>query len=989
MKTNQSNYIGRDAKSQCRGPVKLKPATIRRGPRAFKTIFNTLAVSVALTLAGTNSAIAANVDAPSDMPVSPLFGATSFSQQMLRFEEFGVHPIPTGPTQAKVMPLPVGDATHTICQARPDGLAMDAFLAAPLWPAPTREANVTLPNQWASLVQPCVAGIPVGFTGVAEGRPPGINYAHQRWDEFPPAVAFQTAQGQARAGTGRLDVDQSHGFALGEFALGGLYHNTAGVPATEGTNAGINVALHPGLPIQDPLSVWTWGDGTFPPKLLQARYAEPVLNRHYNALPLDVTANGGPGVIGFGEHTITTHEHNGHSPAESDGFAGAFFFPGEFYDYRWPMVLAGYDSINTDASDPRASTPCSPGEKMMISMPASGNPGGGVPVEKTCDPVTHTINIPGDWHETMSTHWFHDHMIDRTSENVYKGNAAMMNYYSGIDRGQEGFRCNYEDPANNINLCFPSGTDLDWGNRDYDVQLLLADKAWDPTTGQLAMADQNLHQDGFLADRMTVNWLYKPYFDVRARKYRFRILDGSVARFFKNAIVREFNDEVTGDFPGPAGSGKSYSRINYHMIANDGNIMEHAVPFPNVQSNDLPVMAIAERHDIIIDFSQFPVGTRLFMVNTMESRTGRGPDAVIPLADILSGAYTAVPTFGGCTDHCWTDDPTVGKFLEFRVQAYSGTDLSMNPADYEVGKKTMIPLVKITDAEIAAAIHRTFEFGRGGTQASDGRPTPWTINVDGNGSLNANLNSVSAAPETMGGGWEIWHIKSGGGWGHPIHIHFEEGQYLSRHDGAGTERTPPLWEVGARKDMYRVSNLGEGGIGVGLPDSSLNIDVAIRFREFAGTYMEHCHNTTHEDKAMLLRWDNEKPGQTVRIPTPIPDWEGVSYVSAATPYTHVPLGDPGGASQTATLTLATAKTGSGLPALFLAPNQIEGDLNFDGTVNLSDFSMFRGQFGQSSLLPWGGDLDQSGVVNLIDFSLFRSNFGLSTGLPPAFPNPMP
>ena len=29
--------------------------------------------------------------------------------------------------------------------------------------------------------------------------------------------------------------------------------------------------------------------------------------------------------------------------------------------------------------------------------------------------------------------------------------------------------------------------------------------------------------------------------------------------------------------------------------------------------------------------------------------------------------------------------------------------------------------------------------------------------------------------------------------------------------------------------------------------------MAIRFREFAGTYMEHCHNTQHEDHAMLLR----------------------------------------------------------------------------------------------------------------------------------------
>jgi hypothetical protein len=30
----------------------------------------------------------------------------------------------------------------------------------------------------------------------------------------------------------------------------------------------------------------------------------------------------------------------------------------------------------------------------------------------------------------MSTHWFHDHMLDYTAQNVYKGCAAMMNYYS-------------------------------------------------------------------------------------------------------------------------------------------------------------------------------------------------------------------------------------------------------------------------------------------------------------------------------------------------------------------------------------------------------------------------------------------------------------------------------------------------------------------------------------------------------------------------------
>ncbi len=42
--------------------------------------------------------------------------------------------------------------------------------------------------------------------------------------------------------------------------------------------------------------------------------------------------------------------------------------------------------------------------------------------------------------------------------------------------------------------------------------------------------------------------------------------------------------------------------------------------------------------------------------------------------------------------------------------------------------------------------------------------------------------------------------------------------------------------------------------------------------------MEHCHNTQHEDHAMLLRWDVEHPGQTVIMPTPMPSWDGVGYV---------------------------------------------------------------------------------------------------------------
>jgi len=764
-----------------------------------------LAAALVISLAGPHMANAAGVDIPSGLPPSPLFGAISFSQQMLRFEEFGLRPMPaTGGAQTFAFKAPTG------CDRSPNSGDLDNLLDAPLWPDPTEQANTSLPNPWATQIDACIPGaIPSG--GVIEGRAPGVNFSHQRWNEFKPVRYFTSAMGGARRSTNLRDDEQSHGYSLGEFGVGGLYH--AG-----GTAAGIDIRFHPSMPIQDPLALWTFGGGTLPPKLLRARYGEPILFRHYNALPINVDAN-----RGFGEHTITTHEHNGHNPGEVDGFAGMYFFPGEFYDYRWPMALAGTDSINADASDPRASTPCTPGETLMITNPLTHTQ-----VPKPCDPVTHTVKIPGDWRETMSTHWFHDHMIDRTSENVYKGNAAMMNYYSGIDRGKEGFLCDYDDTPtqDNINLCFPSGTALEWGNRDYDVQLLVAAKAWDQT-GQLTMGNQNLHTDGFLGDRMTVNWLYEPYFDVRARKYRFRILNGAVARFFKIALVVErnaANGDAPGEFPGTV-PGVSYDRVNYHMIANDGNILEHAVPFgptsptqplgPNGASPDLPIQAIAERYDIIVDFSQFDPGTKLYMVNTLSFIDGKGPDRVIPLADILSGVYAPVadnpcdPDLNGAPPQprCWSDDPTVKKFLEFRVQGPAPLpDLSMNPADYEVGGKTMIPLVQFTQAELDNAKHRTFHFARGANPgiASDGRPTPWGIVTDDEVAdgvtcvaeppeilctRNADVNRVSAAPAFNQ--VEIWHISTGGGWGHPVHIHFEEGQYLAR-DGA----IPPPWEPG-------------------------------------------------------------------------------------------------------------------------------------------------------------------------------------------------
>jgi len=442
------------------------------------------------------------------------------------------------------------------------------------------------------------------------------------------------------------------------------------------------------------------------------------------------------------------------------------------------------------------------------------------------------MQIPGDWHETMSTHWFHDHMLDFTAQNVYKGNAAMMNYYSALDRGNEAI-------ADGVNLRLPSGTALDWGNRDYDVNLLLAEKAWDGE-GQLWFNPFN--QKGFIGDVMTVNWLYKPFFDVRARRYRLRILNGSVSRYFKLALVNELGEPVP-----------------FHMVANDGNIMEHTVLFAN---GELPTLGIAERYDIVIDFSQFEEGERLYLVNLLQHKDGQVTDQPIPLQDVVSGNYAPMmmdDDGDGTFDRWVNGDPVVGKFLEFRVQNYEGTDLSMDPADYVAGGMKLIPLQRPTDDELAGALHRSFEFER---QPTDDRP--WVIETDGGKGFGMDPRRLSAAPSKNSGGLEVWRLVNSGTWSHPIHIHFEEGIILRRNG-----EDPPEWEKWARKDVYRLGPQA---------DSGDMVEIALRFREFAGTYMEHCHNTQHEDHAMLLRWDIEYPGQVQLMATPIPTWDGVTYV---------------------------------------------------------------------------------------------------------------
>lgn len=578
--------------------------------------------------------------------------------------------------------------------------------------------------------------------GPMEGRPPGEAFAHQRWDEYFPEVGYLMFLGQADQGD-----------------------TAAGRPPTY---------FHPNLAPQAPNSVWTYGYGPsreeehcqMPPCLLKLRYGEPVLTRVYNTLPLDHADNGG-----FGRNETQLHFHNMHNGAESDGGANVHHFPGTFYDYRWSTALARADKINTGATDARASGPFGKGLK----------------------------NVPGDFREIQGSMWAHDHRFFFTAENVYKGNLMMCNMYSGPDRGHDRI-------ADKINLRLPSGSALDWGNTDFDVNIVVSDGATD-ADGQYFF--DIFEQDGFIGDLPLINFGYKPVMKVLPRRYRFRLINACMSRFIKLCIA----DPKGNKFP-------------ITFIANDGNLVVKPLTL-----QELDEQGIAERYDIIVDFKSFKKGDKLHLVNLLQQTNGNKPDKVFPIGEAMGGK---------------SNDPVVGALLRFEIVSeldsvdLEGLKLKATDTDY-----SQIPPVLTQQIPIVSPVRtRHVEFKRESSNTPQNcvpscsevvTSHPWVIRINGEDSHSFNANRISLLIPKAGEAEHWTYENGGGGWDHPIHLHFEEGVTMNR----GTATIPDTEKL-VRKDVWR---LRPGG----------KVQFQVQFGEFGGSYVNHCHNTVHEDFAMLLR----------------------------------------------------------------------------------------------------------------------------------------
>jgi spore coat protein A, manganese oxidase len=111
--------------------------------------------------------------------------------------------------------------------------------------------------------------------------------------------------------------------------------------------------------------------------------------------------------------------------------------------------------------------------------------------------------IEGGLNERGAMQWYHDHRMGETGMTVWMGLTGLYIL---------------DDPADPTSL--PSG--------DYEVPLVIADRQFD--------ADNQLQYfydpAGVVGDKVLVNGVYEPFFDVADRKYRFRIMNGANARIY-------------------------------------------------------------------------------------------------------------------------------------------------------------------------------------------------------------------------------------------------------------------------------------------------------------------------------------------------------------------------------------------------------------------------------------------------------------------------
>ena len=304
-----------------------------------------------------------------------------------------------------------------------------------------------------------------------------------------------------------------------------------------------------------------------------------------------------------------------------------------------------------------------------------------------------------------------------------------LNVYGGL----AGFYL-LRDPAN-------EPANLPGGQQENEI--VIQDRMFD-TDGQWLFPDapalnpeHPFWQPEFLGDAIVVNGKTWPYLDVEPRRYRFRLLNGSNARFYELKLPRG---------------------LTFWQIGTDGGLLDGPV-----ELNKL-LLAPGERADVIIDFAKVKAGTKLIMTNNARAPFPQG----------------ATP-----------DPQTVGQIMQFRVGfPTGGPDTSYDPATALPGSlRPTNPIERLAPTVTAP------------NAPDVGRQLTLNEVMGAGGPLEALLNNskwgYSTNENPQVGSTEVWEITNLTGDAHPIHLHlvqfqllsrqrFQTNKYLKAYDGAFT-----------------------------------------------------------------------------------------------------------------------------------------------------------------------------------------------------------
>ncbi len=342
--------------------------------------------------------------------------------------------------------------------------------------------------------------------------------------------------------------------------------------------------------------------------------------------------------------------------------------------------------------------------------------------------VSDTYTYPNT--QEGATLWFHDHTLGATRLNVYAGLAG---FYFLRD----------PNPNNGPATPLPGGAE--------EIEIVIQDRMFD-TNGQWLFPNLGINPEHpfwlpeFLGNAIVVNGKTWPYLEVEPRRYLFRFLNGSNARFYSMRLM----DPVTM-LPGPP----------IWQVGTDGGLLDTPVmmSFPNEL-----LIAPGERADVIIDFAAITPGT--------------GPNFIL-----YNSARAPYPKGAP------VDPNTTGQVMQFRVvKPLSGTDNSYNPAVAVAGSlRPNNPIVRLASGGAlgqgvtpAATRQLTLNevMGAGGPLEVLVNNTKWDGTMSGFTDPALYPNGVSELPRV--GATEVWEIINLTADAHPIHLHLVQFQLLNR-----------------------------------------------------------------------------------------------------------------------------------------------------------------------------------------------------------------